>query len=186
MPKKIKLMSHLVAGYPTDELAITAARAGAIATGNCVLYKPSSLSSLIGFDLVAIFKEAGLPDGVFNYCPGRGSVMGDYLVTHPKVTTIAFTGSMEVGLRIQEKAAVVQPHADVAGRGVHVAAREQAGADAADVFAGLGFGHPPAASDTQSTDERCWFGPVPNERGKSARRRSPRRPRFRIGFPGPG
>jgi RHH-type transcriptional regulator, proline utilization regulon repressor / proline dehydrogenase / delta 1-pyrroline-5-carboxylate dehydrogenase len=83
--------------------------AGAIATGNCVLYKPSSLSSLIGFDLVAIFKEAGLPDGVFNYCPGRGSVMGDYLVTHPKIATIAFTGSMEVGLRIQEKAATVQP-----------------------------------------------------------------------------
>ena len=46
-----------------------------MAAGNCVIYKPSSLSSLIGFDLPAIFKEAGLPDGVFNYCPGRGSVM---------------------------------------------------------------------------------------------------------------
>ncbi len=83
--------------------------AGALAAGNCVIYKPSSLSSLIGFDLPGIFKEAGLPDGVFNYCPGRGSVMGDYLVTHPKVTTIAFTGSMEVGLRILDKAATVQP-----------------------------------------------------------------------------
>ena len=48
-----------------------------MAAGNCVIYKPSSLSSLIGFDLPAIFKEAGLPDGVFNYCPGRGSVMED-------------------------------------------------------------------------------------------------------------
>jgi RHH-type transcriptional regulator, proline utilization regulon repressor / proline dehydrogenase / delta 1-pyrroline-5-carboxylate dehydrogenase len=83
--------------------------AGAMAAGNCVIYKPSSLSSLIGFDLPAIFKEAGLPDGVFNYCPGRSSVMGDYLVTHPKVATIAFTGSMEVGLRILDKAATVQP-----------------------------------------------------------------------------
>jgi len=83
--------------------------AAAIVTGNPVIYKPSSLSSAVGYGLVEIFREAGLPDGVFNYCPGRGSVMGDYLVEHPKVSVIAFTGSMEVGLRIQEKAAKVQP-----------------------------------------------------------------------------
>ncbi len=81
----------------------------AIVTGNPVIYKPSSLSSAVGYGLVELFREAGLPDGVFNYCPGRGSVMGDYLVEHPKVSVIAFTGSMEVGLRIQEKAARVQP-----------------------------------------------------------------------------
>ncbi|EFL49218.1 delta-1-pyrroline-5-carboxylate dehydrogenase [Solidesulfovibrio fructosivorans JJ]] len=81
----------------------------AIVAGNTVVYKPSSLSSLTGYGMAEIFKEAGLPDGVFNYCPGRGSVMGDHLVEHPKVSTIAFTGSMETGLRIQEKAARVQP-----------------------------------------------------------------------------
>jgi RHH-type proline utilization regulon transcriptional repressor/proline dehydrogenase/delta 1-pyrroline-5-carboxylate dehydrogenase len=81
----------------------------AIVAGNTVVYKPSGLSSLVGYGMVEIFKEAGLPDGVFNYCPGRGSVMGDHLVEHPKVSTIAFTGSMETGLRIQEKAARVQP-----------------------------------------------------------------------------
>ncbi|MFU2209635.1 L-glutamate gamma-semialdehyde dehydrogenase [Solidesulfovibrio sp. C21] len=83
--------------------------AAAIVAGNTVVYKPSSLSSLTGYGMAEIFKEAGLPDGVFNYCPGRGSVMGDHLVEHPKVSTIAFTGSMETGLRIQEKAAKVQP-----------------------------------------------------------------------------
>ncbi|MHC1713154.1 MAG: proline dehydrogenase family protein [Solidesulfovibrio sp.] len=81
----------------------------AIVTGNTVVFKPSSLSSLVGHGIVAIFKEAGLPDGVFNFCPGRGSVMGDYLVEHPAVSAIAFTGSMEVGLRIIEKAAKVHP-----------------------------------------------------------------------------
>ncbi|MBG0790774.1 MAG: bifunctional proline dehydrogenase/L-glutamate gamma-semialdehyde dehydrogenase [Desulfovibrionaceae bacterium] len=81
----------------------------AIVTGCPVVYKPSGLSSCVGRCLVDMWKAAGLPDGVFNYCPGRGSVMGDHLVEHPEVAVIAFTGSMEVGLRIQEKAARVQP-----------------------------------------------------------------------------
>ena len=59
--------------------------------------------------MYAIRSYYGLPDGVFNYCPGRSRVMGDYLVEHPKVSMIAFTGSMEVGLRILEKAAKVHP-----------------------------------------------------------------------------
>ncbi len=91
-------------------LAISAGMAAAaIVCGNAVVYKPSGLSSVIGHGLARIFKEAGLPDGVFNFLPGKGSVMGDALVEHPDVSVIAFTGSMEVGLRIQEKAAHVQP-----------------------------------------------------------------------------
>lgn len=81
----------------------------AIVTGNPVIYKPSGLTSLIGYQLVQVFKEAGLPAGVFNYIPGRSSVMGDYLVDHPDISLIAFTGSMEVGLRIIERAAKVHP-----------------------------------------------------------------------------
>jgi RHH-type proline utilization regulon transcriptional repressor/proline dehydrogenase/delta 1-pyrroline-5-carboxylate dehydrogenase len=80
----------------------------AIVAGNCILYKPSGLSSVVGFTLAEIFKEAGLPKGVFNYTPGRGSVIGDYLVDHPDISVIAFTGSMEVGLRIAQRAAKVQ------------------------------------------------------------------------------
>ncbi|XPV75285.1 MAG: L-glutamate gamma-semialdehyde dehydrogenase [Desulfovibrio sp.] len=91
-------------------LAISCGMASAAIVCGCpVLYKPAGCSSVIGRGLVDIFKEAGLPDGVFNYIPGKGSVMGDYLVEHPDVSVIAFTGSMEVGLRIQSKAAVVQP-----------------------------------------------------------------------------
>lgn len=91
-------------------LAISMGMASAaIVTGNPVIYKPAGLSSIVGYGLVEIFREAGLPEGVFNFCPGRSSIMGDYLIEHPKVSLIAFTGSMEVGLRIQEKAAKVQP-----------------------------------------------------------------------------
>lgn len=81
----------------------------ALVAGNPVIYKPSSLSSIVGYGLVQVFQEAGLPAGVFNYCPGRSSVMGDYLVEHPLVSVIAFTGSVDVGLRIISKAATVHP-----------------------------------------------------------------------------
>ena len=81
----------------------------AVVAGNCVVFKPSGLTSVIGWHIVELFREAGLPDGVFNYTPGRGSVMGDFLVDSPDVSLIAFTGSMEVGLRIIERAAKVHP-----------------------------------------------------------------------------
>jgi RHH-type proline utilization regulon transcriptional repressor/proline dehydrogenase/delta 1-pyrroline-5-carboxylate dehydrogenase len=81
----------------------------ALVTGNPVIYKPSSLSSVVGYGLVEIFREVGLPAGVFNYCPGRSAVMGDYLVEHPLISVIAFTGSVDVGLRIISKAAAVHP-----------------------------------------------------------------------------
>ncbi len=82
--------------------------AAAIVAGNPVLFKPAGPASVVGNTLKEIFVEAGLPDGVFNYLPGRGSVIGDYLVEHPDIAVIAFTGSMEVGHRIMSKAAAVQ------------------------------------------------------------------------------
>ncbi len=81
----------------------------AVVTGNCVVYKPSSLSPVTGHLLVDIFREAGLPPGVFNYVPCSGAGLGDRLVDHAEVALIAFTGSMEVGLRICERAARPQP-----------------------------------------------------------------------------
>ncbi len=81
----------------------------ALVTGNCVLFKPAGIASVIGYGLARIYKEAGIPEGVFHYIPGRGSIIGDYIVEHPDVSLIAFTGSMEIGLRIVNKASVVQP-----------------------------------------------------------------------------
>ncbi|MBN1506880.1 MAG: L-glutamate gamma-semialdehyde dehydrogenase [Sedimentisphaerales bacterium] len=78
--------------------------AAAIVTGNPVVYKPSSQSMVVGHHLVELFREVGLPNGVFNYLPGPSSAIGDHLVDSPKVSVIAFTGSMSVGLRIVERA----------------------------------------------------------------------------------
>ncbi|GLI33366.1 proline dehydrogenase family protein [Desulforhabdus amnigena] len=76
----------------------------AIVTGNTVVYKPASQSPVIGSMVSKIFEEAKLPPGVLNFLPGSGSEIGDYLVTHPQVSLIAFTGSKAVGLRIVELA----------------------------------------------------------------------------------
>jgi len=78
--------------------------AAAIVAGNCVVYKPSNQTPIVGYTMLEVFREAGLPDGVLNYAAGRGAVIGDFLVDHPDVNLIAFTGSMEVGLRIIERA----------------------------------------------------------------------------------
>jgi len=91
-------------------LAISAGMvSAAIASGNCVVYKPSPLTPVIGHHLVEIFRDAGLPRGVFNYVPGRTERIAEYLVDHPAVSTIAFTGSTQVGLNIIERAARVRP-----------------------------------------------------------------------------
>jgi RHH-type proline utilization regulon transcriptional repressor/proline dehydrogenase/delta 1-pyrroline-5-carboxylate dehydrogenase len=81
----------------------------ALVTGNCLLYKPAGVSAVVGYSLAELFRDAGVPRGVFNYIPGRGGLIGDYLVEHPEISLLAFTGSMEVGLRIVEKAAKVHP-----------------------------------------------------------------------------
>lgn len=76
----------------------------AIVTGNTVVYKPASQSPVIGSMIHRVFEEAKLPAGVLSFLPGPGSEIGDYLVTHPDVALIAFTGSRDVGLRIVELA----------------------------------------------------------------------------------
>ena len=81
----------------------------AIVAGNTVVLKPSSDSPMMGWLLSDIMKEAGLPDGVLNFFVASGAEAGDYLVEHPKTRFIAFTGSMEVGLRINELAAKLSP-----------------------------------------------------------------------------
>jgi 1-pyrroline-5-carboxylate dehydrogenase len=80
----------------------------AIVAGNCVILKPSSETPAISYQFVSIMEEAGLPAGVLNFLPGPGASVGDFLVDHPQTRFIAFTGSKEVGLRINERAAKPQ------------------------------------------------------------------------------
>jgi 1-pyrroline-5-carboxylate dehydrogenase len=80
-----------------------------IVAGNTVVLKPSSDSPTIGYKFFEALEEAGVPTGVVNFLPGPGSTVGDALVAHPRTRFIAFTGSKEVGLHINELAAKPQP-----------------------------------------------------------------------------
>jgi len=80
-----------------------------VVCGNTVILKPSGDSPTIAAKFFEILEEAGMPDGVVNFCPGHGSSFGNAIVEHPKTRYIAFTGSKEVGLHINQRAAMQQP-----------------------------------------------------------------------------
>jgi len=77
----------------------------AIVTGNTVVLKPSSDSPAIAVKFFELLEEIGLPSGVVNFLPGSGGLIGDILVEHSLTRFVSFTGSKEVGLRINELAA---------------------------------------------------------------------------------
>lgn len=74
--------------------------APALAAGNTVVLKPAELTPLTALRLGQLAREAGLPDGVLQIIPGKGSVVGERFVTHPAVRKVVFTGSTGVGKRI--------------------------------------------------------------------------------------
>src|SRR5205807_1305514 len=78
-----------------------------IVCGNTVILKPSSDSPTIAAKFLEILEQAGMPEGVVNFCPGAGASFGDAVVAHPKTRYIAFTGSREVGQRINKVVADV-------------------------------------------------------------------------------
>ncbi len=81
----------------------------AIVAGNTVVLKPSSDSPVIAYKFVELLEQCGMPPGVVNFVAGSGSVIGDMLVEHPRVRFISFTGSKEVGLRVNQLAAAPHP-----------------------------------------------------------------------------
>ena len=74
--------------------------APALAAGNPVIAKPAELTPLTAIRIAELGLEAGLPPGVFQVLPGRGSVVGRRLVDHPSVRKIVFTGSTETGRQV--------------------------------------------------------------------------------------
>ncbi len=87
---------------------LTGMTVAAVVTGNTVILKPSSDSPFIAYKFMEVMEKAGLPLGVVNLVAGPGGEVGDTLVRHPRTRFIAFTGSKEVGIRINEEAAKVQ------------------------------------------------------------------------------
>src|SRR5437763_1697191 len=82
-------------------LALAAGPAGgALVAGNTVVFKPASVTPLLGYKLAEVMKAAGVPHGVFNFITGSGGTAGQELVDNAGVDGIVFTGSKEVGMRL--------------------------------------------------------------------------------------
>jgi acyl-CoA reductase-like NAD-dependent aldehyde dehydrogenase len=79
--------------------------APALAYGNTVVFKPAGLVPGSAWELALLIAESGLPAGVFNLVMGRGSVVGESIITNPDVDAISFTGSVETGHHIAAVAA---------------------------------------------------------------------------------
>jgi len=84
---------------------LTGMLAASLAAGNTAIVKPSSQTPVIAARLTKLLQQAGIPDGVVNFLPGEGASLGEYLVRHPDMHLIAFTGAMETGCRIRQLAA---------------------------------------------------------------------------------
>lgn len=100
--------------YPIN--LATSKIAPALVSGNTVVFKPATTGSLSGIELVKIFEEAGLPEGVLNIITGKGSEIGDYIVTHPGIDFINFTGSTEVGLSISKQVNMIPLLMELGGK----------------------------------------------------------------------
>jgi 1-pyrroline-5-carboxylate dehydrogenase len=108
-------------------LALSAGMSGAaLVAGNAVVYKPAEDTPWTGLKLYDVYRDAGLPAGVFNYVTGHRDAIGDALWRHPGVDGVVFTGSKAVGLRI---------HAGLTGRFIKPALLELGGKNAAIVTA---------------------------------------------------
>ncbi|WP_238918728.1 NADP-dependent glyceraldehyde-3-phosphate dehydrogenase [Clostridium sp. YIM B02555] len=90
--------------------------APAIIVGNSVVLKPATQGSLCGLYLAKVFQEAGVPNGVLNTITGKGSEIGDYVVTHKDINFINFTGSTEVGTRISKITSMVPLLMELGGK----------------------------------------------------------------------
>jgi len=167
----------------------------AIATGNTVVLKPSSDAPWIAYRFFALLEEAGMPKGVANFVSGSGGEVGDPLTQSPKVRFIAFTGSKEVGLHINEQAAktpkgqiwIKRVIAEMGGKDAIIIDRETANLDeaaAAVVASAFGFqGQKCSACSRLIVDQAVYdqFVPMVVEKTKKLRMASPELSDSQIG-----
>ena len=107
-------------------LALSAGMSSAaLVAGNAVVYKPAEDTPWTGLELYRVYRDAGLPNGIFNILFGRREEIGDPLWQHPGIDGVVFTGSKQVGLRI---------HAGLSGRWIKPCLLELGGKNAAIVL----------------------------------------------------
>lgn len=106
--------------------------APALVAGNAVVLKPPTQGSVVCAMLAELLWDCGVPDDVFAIVTGRGSKIGDYLVQHPDVSMISFTGSTEVGRVLASKAAMVPLLLELGGKDAAIVLSDADLAAAAD------------------------------------------------------
>jgi 1-pyrroline-5-carboxylate dehydrogenase len=90
---------------------------GALITGNTIIIKPASDTPIIGYKIVEIMMEAGIPNGVINFVPGSGAEIGKAIIDSKEVAGIVFTGSREVGFRLMSESTKTRPRPVIAELG---------------------------------------------------------------------
>ena len=167
----------------------------AVAAGNTVVLKPSSDAPWIAYRFFALMEEAGMPPGVVNFLSGSGGEVGDTLIQHPKIRFIAFTGSKEVGLHINEEAAktpkgqlwIKRVIVEMGGKDAIIVDRETKNLDeaaAAVVASAFGFqGQKCSACSRLIVDEAIYDKLIPLvvEKTKKLRIGSPDTPDAQVG-----
>ncbi|MEW9669341.1 NADP-dependent glyceraldehyde-3-phosphate dehydrogenase [Ammoniphilus sp. 3BR4] len=100
--------------YPVN---LSAAKiAPALISGNTVVLKPATQGSISALLMAKALVNAGMPDGVLNVVTGKGSEIGDFLVTHPSIRMISFTGGTKTGQDIAQKAAMIPLVLELGGK----------------------------------------------------------------------
>lgn len=114
----------------------------ALVTGNTVVFKPATITPIVGLRLATLLQEAGLPDGVLNVVTGRGSVVGETFVTDERVDGVTFTGSYQVGHAIYQKTAprIARTHLEMGGKNPVIVAADADLDSAVRLTAASGFG----------------------------------------------
>lgn len=90
--------------------------APALVGGNAVIFKPATQGSLSGIFLANLFIQAGLPEGVLGIVTGKGSEIGDYIITHPNINFVNFTGSTKVGQHIAQQVKMIPLLMELGGK----------------------------------------------------------------------
>lgn len=100
--------------YPVN---LSAAKiAPALVSGNTVVFKPATQGALSGIKMIEALDKAGLPKGVLNVVTGKGSVLGDYLIEHPDIDMISFTGGSDTGKHIAKLANMIPLVMELGGK----------------------------------------------------------------------
>ncbi|MFT8399824.1 MAG: NADP-dependent glyceraldehyde-3-phosphate dehydrogenase [Lentilactobacillus diolivorans] len=90
--------------------------APALMAGNAVIFKPATQGSISGIKMIKALDQAGLPKGLISLLTGHGSEIGDYLIEHPGINMVSFTGSTQTGKHLSEKSIMVPMVLELGGK----------------------------------------------------------------------